>query len=198
MSAGSDLTLTLIRHGMTTGNQEGRYIGRSDPALAQQGIKQLEEYKAQGRYPQADALYTSPLRRCRETARIIYPMLVPVTLSSLTELDFGAFEGKNYEQLKDEPAYRRWIDSTGMVAPPGGESSEELGLRLENALRQIMQDAERSHSRHPAVITHGGCIMTLISRLSSAGFYDYQTGNGGGFTLQMDAKRFSVINIQPL
>ena len=196
------LIITFIRHGMTAGNQERRYIGQTDLPLAEQGIKQLEDYKRQGRYPHADALYSSPLKRCRETARILYPMLVPVTLSSLTELDFGTFEGKNYEQLKDDPAYRKWIDSAGMVAPPGGESGEELWLRLENALRQIMLDAERSHFRRPAVITHGGCMMTLLSRLSppesSGGFYDYQVGNGGGFILKIDARQLSILEMQPL
>ena len=55
--------------------------------------------------------------------------MVPIRLPSLAELDFGSFEGKNYEQLKEDPAYRRWIDSAGMTAPPGGESGEDVYKR---------------------------------------------------------------------
>lgn len=66
------------------------------------------------------------MKRCVETARLLYPMMVPVVLPSLTELDFGSFDGKNYEQLKDDPAYRRWIATGGMTAPTGGESGAEF------------------------------------------------------------------------
>ena len=117
------MELILIRHGITQGNLERRYLGqRNDQSLAREGIRQLEDYAARKRYPRADALYSSPMKRCVETARMLYPMMVPVVLPSLTELDFGSFDGKNYEQLKDDPAYRRWIATGGMTAPTGGES----------------------------------------------------------------------------
>ena len=80
-----DLSITFIRHGMTDGNQERRYIGQlDDPVLNPTGIRQLEDARANKRYPKADALYVSPLRRCTETAQLLYPLLVPVVLPSLT------------------------------------------------------------------------------------------------------------------
>lgn len=199
------LSITLIRHGLTAANQERRYVGQlSNPPLAAEGRRLLEEYKARGCYPRADALYVSPLLRCQETARLIYPMLVPVTLASLTELDFGSFEGKNYDQLKDDPAYRRWIDTAGMAAPPGGEGGETFGQRLEGALRQIAEDASRRSIRCPAIVTHGGCIMSMLSRLAGQGpeagrdFYEYQTPNGGGYTAYLDTDTLALTAITPL
>lgn len=145
------MELILIRHGITQGNLERRYLGqRNDQSLAREGIRQLEDYAARKRYPRADALYSSPMKRCVETARLLYPMMVPVVLPSLTELDFGSFDGKNYEQLKDDPAYRRWIATGGMTAPTGGESGAEFTARLEGALRQIAADARRLGIRRPA------------------------------------------------
>ena len=199
------LPITLIRHGITPANQERRYVGRSsDPSLAAEGRRQLEDYKSRGRYPQADALYVSPLLRCRETAHLLYPMLVPVVLESLTELDFGTFEGKNYDQLKDDPAYRRWIDTGGMAAPPDGESGADFCRRLEGAMRQIAEDTIRRSVRHPAVVTHGGCIMGILSSLAGEGpqegrdFYEYQTSNGGGYSALLDTDTLRLSAIKPL
>lgn len=196
------ITLYLIRHGLTQGNLEGRYIGQRDnPPLSDRGRQELTARKDGGSYPRADMLYTSPLLRCLETAQILYPMLVPVPLHSLSEQDFGLFEGKTYEQLKDDPAYRRWIDSAGRLSPPGGESGEDFVRRLEGALRKIAEDCRKSGAATVAVVTHGGCIMTMLSRLnacpdpSSAAFYGYQAPNGGGFSAELhpDLSRVSLI-----
>ena len=78
------VTLYLIRHGLTQGNLEGRYIGqRENPPLSDRGRRELTERKETHPYPRAEALYTSPLLRCLQTAQILYPMLVPVPLPSL-------------------------------------------------------------------------------------------------------------------
>lgn len=197
------LELVLIRHGATAGNQERRYVGQmDDQPLTDRGRQALLALRAQKRYPHCEALYASPLSRCRETARILYPMLVPVLLPSLTELDFGAFEGKTYEQLKEDPAYRRWIDTAGRTAPPGGEGGDEFVARLRRALEQIVADAERSGFRRAAVVTHGGCIMTMLGGVRTAGettdFYQYQAPNGGGFRAELDSRTLQFAAIRPL
>ena len=58
------MKITLIRHGMTKGNEEKRYIGTTDEDLSPSGVRALLEAKEAGRYPKADLLYISPMRRC--------------------------------------------------------------------------------------------------------------------------------------
>ena len=196
------LSLIFIRHGLTAGNEQRRYVGQGDDQpLSEKGREQLRAWQAGRRYPPADALYVSPLLRCRETAQILYPMLAPVILPSLIELDMGAFEGKTYDQLKDDPAYRRWIDTRGMSAPPGGENGEEFAARLRGALGHIAEDARRCGIRRAAVVTHGGCIMTLFQQLGSlsgADMYEYITPNGGGYTAVLDTDRMTLENAVPI
>lgn len=196
------LELVFIRHGRTAGNEQRRYIGQSDDQpLSAAGRAQLQEWQAARKYPPIDALYASPLTRCQETAKILYPMLVPVTLPSLAEVDLGIFEGKTYEQLKDEPSFRRWIDSRGMTPPPGGEGGREIAQRLMGALRQIADDARRCHFKRAAVITHGGCIMTLFQQLDAApgvDFYAYAAPNGGGYTALLNTDTMQLTSVAPL
>ena len=83
----------LIRHGKTAGNLAGRYIGcRTDEPLCPEGIAQLRE----GRYPAVERVFASPLRRCRETARLLYPAMEMEIVEDFRECDFGAFEGLSY------------------------------------------------------------------------------------------------------
>ena len=72
----------LFRHGITRANLEGKYVGLSDYPLCQEGIDALKEFVKDKDYPPVEKIYTSPLRRCRETAHILYPGYKPLTCRS--------------------------------------------------------------------------------------------------------------------
>ena len=77
--------LHLIRHGITQGNLEGRYIGRTDLDLTPEAAQQLIEYREEGYYPPVELVYSSPLKRCLETARCIYPDQKPVVVEEMRD-----------------------------------------------------------------------------------------------------------------
>ena len=72
-SAENQVTLVLIRHGETQANRERRYLGKKDESLLESGKEVLLSYKAQNIYPAVEYLFTSPMKRCVETANILYP-----------------------------------------------------------------------------------------------------------------------------
>ena len=90
-----EIHLTLIRHGATLSNKEGRYLGKTDEALSPEGICGLEKSVADRSYSTADVLFSGPMKRCLETAQILYPGQTPIIIPEWTEMDFGAFEGHN-------------------------------------------------------------------------------------------------------
>ena len=67
-------TIHLIRNGLTDENLEGRYIGHTNVDLGEEGRAQLHQMKEDLIYPPVEAVFTSPLKRCTETAKIIYPI----------------------------------------------------------------------------------------------------------------------------
>ena len=96
----------LIRHGKTQGNIEQRYIGcRTDESLCSQGVESLKEKE----YPAVQRVFVSPMKRCRETAELIYPGVPAEMIDDFRECDFGEFENKNYAEavLYQESAQRR-------------------------------------------------------------------------------------------
>lgn len=145
------MTLALIRHGETKANREHRYLGRTDEGLSKDGIDRLLEYKRRNDYPAAEFLFSSPMKRCLETAEILYPNLSPVIIPEWVEMDFGRFEYKNYEELKGDVQYQAWVDSRGTLAFPEGEDREQFILRCEKGFDkmcvQLLRAVEKQKQR---------------------------------------------------
>lgn len=120
----------LIRHGLTQANMEGKYIGETDLDLCEEGVGELLSLKEQFVYPAVGRVYSSPLRRSVQTARLLYPEMTPVTVDSLREYAFGTFENKTPEELKELPSYRGWIDSAQKTVPDGAENPDDFGVFL--------------------------------------------------------------------
>ena len=82
----------LIRHGLTAGNEEKRYIGRTDQPLSQKGMVALKGRNV----PLADEIVISPMLRCRQTAELLFPGRRYQVIDDFRECDLGKIEGKNY------------------------------------------------------------------------------------------------------
>ncbi len=194
----NQITLAFIRHGETPANAQRRYLGKTDESLSECGIALLASYKEQNRYPQADCLFVSPMKRCVETARILYPTLRPVVIPEWEETDFGRFEYKNYEELKDDGYYQQWIDSGGTLDFPGGEGRAAFIARCKKGFERmcgLLREAEEKNAERPvrvSAVVHGGTIMAILSAYGEKGYFDYQTSNGGGYLCSLDIREKKV------
>ena len=180
--------LYLIRHGMTSGNRDGRYVGWTDLDLCKEGIEQLEEMKQKYEYPTVDEVYSSPLSRCLQTADIIYPDNEITVVEELKELSMGDFEGKSFEELAHLSEYRLWMADTFRNTPPGStESGEEFAMRIRSGIDMIFRDMVARKITSAAVITHGGVLMGLMSAFAIPQLEPsaWATSNGGGFAVSM-------------
>lgn len=174
--------LILIRHGRTAGNLEKRYVGSTDEPLCPQGYAELLEKKAAGCYPAADRIVTTGLRRCTESAQLLYPGQQLLSCSGLREMNFGAFEYRNYRELSGNPAYQAYLDSGGELAFPGGESRQQFETRIIGAFLELLRKPEVS-GQSLALVVHGGTIMALLHHFArpQKEYFDWQCGNGEGY-----------------
>ncbi len=168
------MKIIFIRHGATKGNTEKRYIGTTNENLLQSSIDFIKDNS----YPKADLIFSSPMKRCTETAEIIYGNYQ--IIEDLKEINFGDFENKNYLELKNNPHYQEWINSNGTLPFPNGESTVEFKTRCIKAF----ETAVKSNNCTLAFVVHGGTIMSILEHFSSekSTFYQWQIENGNGFT----------------
>lgn len=174
------MTRLLIRHGAAVGNLEGRYLGcRTDEPLCPEGIAALRAL----RLPPVPRVFSSPMRRCLETAALLFPGVTPEIVEDFRECDFGAFEGKNYGELNGDPAYQRWVDSFGTLPFPGGESRADFSARCVRAYAALPEG-------DCALVVHGGVIMAIMEAYArpGGGYYDFQVTCGGGYALREDGR----------
>lgn len=175
------MNIYFIRHGKTKGNEESRYIGTTDEKLSKKGKQQLKEKLQKSIYPKAAYIYVSPMKRCMETAELLYPGQEKIVCKDFRETDFGAFEGKNYEELKENPQYQAWIDSNGTLPFPGGESREEFTKRCIRQFEAIIHAHIRQGRQGDiAFVVHGGTIMAIMEHFAipKKSYYDWQIKNG--------------------
>ncbi|MGI6269819.1 MAG: histidine phosphatase family protein [Candidatus Howiella sp.] len=152
----------LIRHGLTEANEKGQYVGASDIPITTDGIMELDALRTTYAYPDVRLFYVSPLTRCVETLKILYPEAKAIAVPELREMHFGVFEGKTAYELQGDPDYQAWT-SGQIAAPPGGESTAELTARVAEGFSAVARHLMSSGEREAVVITHGGIIMNLLS-----------------------------------
>ncbi|MFF4778409.1 bifunctional RNase H/acid phosphatase [Microtetraspora fusca] len=154
----------LLRHGETPLSVEKRFSGVGDPSLTSRGLAQAEAAALRlSREPYAiDVIVSSPLTRARQTAEAVAARTgVPVRVErDLREADFGAWEGHTFAEIqRDWPAeLAAWLGDPS-VAPPGGESFTEAGLRVERAREQIVAEHE---GKTVLVVSHVTPIKLLL------------------------------------
>ncbi len=173
------MTFYLLRHGATKGNLERRYVGRTDEPLLPEAAQALRAAYA----PPVTRVYSSPLLRAVETARILWPGAPLEKVDGFSECDFGLFEYLRYEDLKDDPRYRAWMESGGMTGFPGGEARAEFCERVVAAFDRVAAEAEKLPG-DVGVVAHGGTLMAILEARAhpKRDFYAWQVENGRGFS----------------
>ena len=113
---------------------EHRYLGVTEEALSGEGRKQLE-ILAEKDILKNHGCFLSV--RCCAVRRVLvyfFPGKKAYPIEEWREMNFGAYEGKNYEDLKNDSYYQKWIDSNGTLPFPEGESQQEYIKRCQRGL----------------------------------------------------------------
>ena len=171
------MSIYLIRHGKTVANEQHLYCGSTDLPLSDGGREELHSM----RYDiTPERFVTSGMKRTDETLRILFGNAPFSVDSRFREVDFGDFEMKSYEMLKDDPAYQIWLTGDNEAnTPPGGESGVQMTRRVLEAFREIPDGT--------ALVTHGGVIAAIMASLFPADGkhrYQWQPRNGHGYEIR--------------
>jgi probable phosphoglycerate mutase len=154
-----DTQVYLIRHGETEWNASGKYQGCTDIALSKEGILQAE-YLKERIDKSFHCIYTSPLKRAVDTARIISKNtgITPIISNELREINFGEWEGLTIREIKNKYSkeFNNWkTDETSADLVGGDLSLKNASIRARNEILRIVKE---NKGKKIIIVAHGGII----------------------------------------
>lgn len=177
----------LIRHGAISPTLQGRYIGTTDVSLSEEGKNALRKLDAEMDYPYAKVVFSSPLKRCTQTAKILYPDITPLLIDQLMECNFGEWENHTADELKSDENFAKWLAGDSEVKPPRGESAADFTRRICVMFESIINGLMQTGTTDVAIITHGGVMNMLLAvyGLPQAKPFDWACDCGYGYSLRI-------------
>ena len=163
-------TVILARHGRTTANATGVLAGRSKGVhLDETGVAQAQAAGERLAGLQLNAIVTSPLERCKETAREInrcQPVTAELTSERrLLECDYGSWTGRELRSLAKEPLWRTVQAHPSAARFPDGESMAAMMSRSVAAVRDWDAEIEAEHGADAVwlAVSHGDVIKAILA-----------------------------------
>ncbi|MFC5176978.1 histidine phosphatase family protein [Nocardioides taihuensis] len=163
-------TVVLVRHGRTSANASGTLAGRTPGVrLDDTGTAQAERAGARLAAVPLAAIVSSPLERCRQTARAIaraHPAAPRVSSDrGLTECDYGEWQGRPLKELAKEKLWKVVQGQPSAAVFPGGESMATMQARVVDAVRRHDAAVEAEHGPHAVwvAVSHGDLIKAVLA-----------------------------------
>lgn len=175
------VVIALFRHGVTAENKRKAYLGWNDSLLCPETMNLTITRKY-------ECYFSSDLRRCVDTTKIFFQHSNPLLIQELREMKFGNWEGKTYDDLKEDLLYQRWLSDPFHHCPPGGESFQEFTKRINAGWDKIIHKVLAQSISNCALMTHGGVIRYLLSQFAPVEkeFWSWHAPHDQGFELIFD------------
>lgn len=199
-------TIYLFRHGLTRGNLNAQYIGHTDYPLTSSSIESLKSIKMKHHYPVVEAVFSSPLKRCIDSANIMFPKNNPLVVNDLIEYNFGEFEECTAKDLENNEDFKNWLHGDIHARPPYGESNAEFTHRVCSAFEKIVEGLMKTGTQTAAIVGHAGVLMTILAcyGIPEAPMAHWQMDAGYGYKLRitpslwMQMNKVEVIDTAPV
>lgn len=190
------ITIYLIRHGQTPGNLQRRYVGRTDEPLCSTAIEQIcaqgelyrKAFSTTGGGKTLETIYVSPMLRCKQTAELLFPGVGQTVVTDFREMDFGAFEYKNYQELSADARYQAFIDSGGQTDFPEAETQSHFRARVTRAFGHCVAELLECDESTGVFVVHGGTVMAILEAYAKPykSYFEWQIEAGAGYCCELE------------
>ena len=183
------MELILIRHLKTPGNEKRQYIGSTDEELSEQEVLNFKQKYKIDSYPQVQQVIVSPMKRCIQTAELIYPKNQITQEVLLKECDFGIFEG--------QPEYLH--PKTSVVGHFGDHYAQFGGESQDQFVARVVASAKEIVDKHPdqsiLAVSHAGALMTFLHAVEPERVFESCPGNCAILVFDYDGLSFHFVKL---
>ena len=182
--------LILVRHALTTDNQENRLSGHIDSIVSEVGKHQIEKLTSYLQNVDIDKIYTTTSLRTKDTVKDIAQSkrISLIEKDTLKEINFGDFEGITFKEIKESnpDEFEKMISEGDNYKYPNGESLVETYSRVAKEIDNIVKE---NKDKTILICSHGGTIRNIITHLISKS-YDYH------WNFRIDNASVSILEIE--
>lgn len=189
--------LILVRHALTTDNQENRLSGHIDSCVSEKGKLQIEKLTQYLKEIHLDKIYTTTSSRTKDTVKQIAEIkgINLIEKDTLKEINFGDFEGITFDEIKisNPVEFEKMIKEGYDYKYPNGESLVETYHRVAKEVDKIIED---NKGQTILICSHGGTIRNIITHLISKTYdyhWNFRIDNASVTVLEVE-NGFTVIN----
>ena len=158
--------IIFVRHGETEANRLNVFRGQLDVKLNENGYKQAEDVAKALSHRNISAVYSSPLQRALETAKIIckYHNQEVKISNGLNNINLGEWQGKSRDDLKKfHPEFwNKWVHDTENVEIPGGET---LGQVKDRTVKTVKELIEENRGKTILIVSHRCALKVCLAGL---------------------------------
>lgn len=189
--------LILVRHALTTDNQDNKLSGHIDSVVSEIGKKQIDKLTTYLQKVDIDKIYTTTSSRTKDTVQKIANLkkINIIQKETLKEISFGDFEGITFEKIKKNhpKEFQDMIDKGYEYKYPNGESLIDSYNRVANEISEIIID---NKDKTILICSHGGTIRNIITYLISNSYeyhWNFKIDNASVTILEVE-NGFTVVN----
>jgi broad specificity phosphatase PhoE len=156
------MKILFIRHGETTGDVENRYGGNYDDHLSEKGVGQSKRLAEALKDRGVEVLFSSPLLRAQETAKIIAQQTGSriATEAGLRERNqYGKLTGMTKEEAKKLYPEQVELLKDRLNTIDEAESYEDFSERIAKEFERLTENTEH---KNIAIVSHGGPLRVLF------------------------------------
>ena len=161
--------------------------GWMDVELTEKGKSELEELRTSVEYPESDAYFCSPLKRCKETFHILFPDKRPTISDEYKEINFRSLEGRMLPNKEDIRSYfSSWVEDKPQKDE---ETMSTVMKRGRKALWDTVGKCENEGKHSATIVTHSGIMRASIIalfNLDKKEFLDMFVPNGLGYVITFE------------
>jgi len=192
-------TVLLARHGQTQSNVTGFFMGWSDEDINDLGYTQAHSLAFRLASLPIDSVYTSPLKRARNTALILAKPhnLDLKVLDDLIEIKLGDWQGLHMDEISQKwpELWKQSRIDPSEVTMPNGESFQQVTERAARAFEMIVSD---NQDKQVAMVTHDVVIRVLVAHILGASnsiYRQFEINNASLSTIRVTNGKARLITL---